>query len=175
MNKKLTIFLILSVFLLSITVYAEDQWDTSVSNDPMTGTKTWYANSPMVTSTETLDFPYSDVKAWIGIGYDGKEEWVYIGFTSSPNIVDTITKDGYNVINTRIKWDDKIELISLRQEWGAKFIHFRDDKTIVSKISNSNTVLLELNWYSNGNVYFNFPLEGASSAIDKIYKEFEDN
>jgi hypothetical protein len=36
-------------------------------------------------------------------------------------------------------------------------------------------VLLELNWYGEGKVYFRFPLDGSSAAIDKIHNAFEDN
>jgi hypothetical protein len=174
-KKKLIIFLMLIVFVLSITVYAADQWDTSVSKNEMTGTETWYASSPVVAPKEKMDFPYSNVKAWLGIGYDGKNEWVYVGFNEAPNLNDTSTKDGYNLVSTRIKWDDKIKDIQLTQEWGSKFIHFKDDEAVVSKIAKSNTVLLELNWYGEGKVYFRFPLDGSSAAIDKIHNAFEDN
>jgi hypothetical protein len=33
-------------------------------------------------------------------------------------------------------------------------------------------MLLELNWYGEGNVYFQFPLEGADEAIYELYKKF---
>jgi hypothetical protein len=140
----------------------------------MTDEKTWYATSPYVSPVEKMNFPYGNTKAWLGIGYNGENGWVYIGFTNSPNLLDTSTEDGYNLIHTRIKWDDnEPENISLKQEWGSKFIHFRNDDVIISKIAESNTVLLELNWYSEGKVYFRFPLTGSSDAINKIYSVFE--
>lgn len=174
MKKRIIALSILFVLLLSFTASASNGWYTSVSKDEMEGTKTWYAFSPNVKPTEQMGFPYGNIKAWIGIGYDGESEWVYVGFNKSPNLSDSETKDGYDLIYTRIKWDDKVKNVTLTQDWGAKFIHFRNARAIVSKIANSNTVLLELDWYGEGKVYFRFPLGGSAAAIDKIHNAFKD-
>jgi len=50
-----------------------------------------------------MSFPYNDVYAYLGIGCDGKSEWVYVGFNEAPNLNNDDTKDGYNLIQTRIK------------------------------------------------------------------------
>lgn len=174
--KKRTLLInliILSLILfLSGNVFA--QWDTSTSEDQMTGEKTCYATSSSVNSTEPMGFPYSDTKAWIGIGTDGSDEWVYIGFSESPNLTDTSIQDGYDKINTRIKWnEDEIEEKGLTQKWGSKFIHFQDNDYIISKIESSNTLLIELNWYGEDTVYYSFSLDGSAAAINEIRKEFE--
>ncbi|MCF8001547.1 MAG: hypothetical protein K9K76_06815 [Halanaerobiales bacterium] len=174
MKKKIFVLSILLIFVLSFTVSASAQWDTFVSKDEMTEEETWYATSPYVAPTETMGFPYHNVEASLLVGYNGKSEWVYIVFSEAPNIIDDETKDGYNLIYTRIKWDDEIENVKLTQDWGSKFIHFRSDETIISNIMKSNTVLLELDWYGEGEVYFRFPLEGSADAISKIHSAFED-
>jgi hypothetical protein len=169
MNKrKLNIVSYAFIILLIFTISASAEWRTFSSKDEMTGETTWYAHSSQVTSTEEMDFPYHDTKAWLGVGTDGDDEWTYIGFSNEPNISDDETQDGYSVIRTRVKWDDKIEQMTFTQEWGAKFIHFRHKKIAISKIEASNTVLVELNWYGEGKVYFRFPLNGSAAAIEKI-------
>ncbi|HLV08613.1 MAG TPA: hypothetical protein VKY40_00205 [Halanaerobiales bacterium] len=174
MKRKIFVLSVIMVLAWSFLVSASDQWSTSVSKDEMTGEEVWYAISPKIEATEKMGFPYSNVKAWIGIGYDGENEWVYVGFTEAPNLLDTTIKDGYNLIKTRIKWDDNDpEYIRLTQDWGAKFLHFQNDETVISQIIKSNNLLLELNWYGEGNVYYRFPLNGSSKAIDKIYNAFE--
>jgi len=166
MKITTTLFTLISILLASFPAYAN--WETSVSKDEMTGDLSAYASSPITGPTKSMGFPYSDVKAWLGVGCDEKDEWAYIGFTESPNLNDTETKDGYNEIRTRIKWDENVKNIVLTQEWGAKFIHFLFDISAIELIEKSDSVLLELNWHGEGIVYFKFSLSGSSSAINKI-------
>ncbi|HDL01917.1 MAG TPA: zinc ribbon domain-containing protein [candidate division Zixibacteria bacterium] len=143
-------------------------WTHSKSKDKMTGKESAYASSPIIEPTKKMDFPYSDTTAWLGVGCNGKSEWAYVGFSKAPNLTDTDTEDGYNLIRTRIKWDEKIENITLRQDWGASFIHFQDDESIISNIANSNSVMLELKWYGEQKTHFKFPLNGSSAALKNI-------
>jgi hypothetical protein len=154
------------VLLLGSSAFA--QWTTSISKDEMTGEHTCYAHSRAVSPVEKMGFPYGDTTAWLGVGCDGKTEWVYVGFNESPNLIDTTTEDGFERIQTRIKWDDTVETVTLTQEWGGEFIHFTNDKAAIDRIAQSNTVLLELNWYGEGRTYFRIPLSGSSAAISKM-------
>lgn len=147
---------------------AVSSWRTHVSKDEMTGKKSSYANSISVSSTQEMDFPYHDVKAWIGVGCNGSNEWVYVGFTKSPNLNNDETEDGYNLIKTRIKWDDRVDTATLTQDWGDKFLSFSYDKPAISNILKSNSVMLELNWHGSGRTFFKFPLNGSSAAIKTI-------
>ena len=159
------------LFITSLLVgncYANAQWDVSKSTDEMTGKISAYCSSQSVYSTKQMDFPYSNTQAWVGIGYDGKNEWIYIGFTNQPNLNNTDTEDGYNGISTRVKWDDNITTEYLTQTWGAKFIHFTNDKAVLQNIMKSHTLLLELDWHGNGKTYFKFDLRGSSEAIVKM-------
>lgn len=143
-------------------------WSTQVSVDEMTGKREAYATSVRVPPTKRMDFPYADVKAWMGVGCDGSSEWAYFGFSSSPNITNDKTESGYNVINTRVKWDDSIQNTRLIQEWGAKSIHFSNKAAAIAKIAGSSSVMLELSWHGQGSVNFLFPLEGSSAAIQEM-------
>jgi hypothetical protein len=122
-------------------------WVTSISKDEMTGKFSAYAHSPTAYPSKKMGFPYHDVDSWMGVGCDAKKEWVYFGFNVALNLTNDETKDGYNLIRTRIRWNDNVEDITLTQNWGAKFIHFRNDADAVSKIVASSTALLELKWH----------------------------
>jgi len=167
MNKRKSLLLGGALVLLATPAYA-GSWSTSISKDEMTGKQSAYASSPVTTSTKPMGFPYKGTTAWLGVGCNKKSEWAYVGFSQSPNLNDTETEDGYNLIKTRIKWDDKVEEATLSQDWGAKFIHFWKAKPIISNIGSSNAVLFELNWHGEGKIYFKFSLKGSSAALKKI-------
>lgn len=149
----------------------EPAWITSTSKDEMTGKFSAYAHSPETQSSKKMDFPYHDVSSWIGIGCDAKSKWVYFGFNTTPNLSNDETKNGYNLISTRIKWNDKVENVKLTQVWGEKFIHFENDKNAIEKIYTSNSVLLELQWHGQASTYFQYSLNGSSKAIDDIMEK----
>ncbi|MCA0201326.1 MAG: zinc ribbon domain-containing protein [Proteobacteria bacterium] len=146
-------------------------WVTSTSVDKMTGRREVYATSITIPPTEQMAFPYGDVKAWLGIGCNGKDEWAYIGFSDSPNLTNTDTKDGYNTLSARIKWNDSVENVPLSQEWGSAFLHFGDYDQAIQKISGATSALLELKWYGQNNTYFDFPMVGSAAAIADMRKQ----
>jgi len=146
-------------------------WSTTSSKDEMTNEISAYAHSDYSTPTKAMKFPYSDVKSWIGVGCNKKRTWAYIGFTKSPNILNTSTHDGYYEIETRIKFDKNVGSETLTQDWGSEFLHFYYDDKIIEKIKNSNNMLLELQWYGNGNKYFNYSLSGSTKAINEALKK----
>jgi hypothetical protein len=143
-------------------------WVTFTSRDEMTGKFSAYAHSPTAYPSKKMEFPYHDVNSWMGVGCDAKNEWVYFGFNSAPNLANDQTEDGYNSIHTRIKWNEHVENVSLTQDWGAKFIHFSNDASAISRIKSSNTALLELQWHGEQPTYFQYSLEGSSKAIAEI-------
>ena len=170
MNGFKLLGLLITIVLCSYNS-ASAQWKTSKNVDKMTGTGSSYAHSPSVNSDPAMDFPYNNVRAWLGVGCDENSEWAYIGLNESPNLTDTKTQDGYDRIKTRIKWDDLVKEVELTQKWGDNFLSFTNDGYDIAKIQSSNTVLLELKWYGEGDVYFEFPLNGSSKAINKIRRE----
>lgn len=146
-------------------------WRVSSSQNEMTGSLEIYAHSPTTEPTKRMSFPYSNVRAWLGVGCNKDDEWVYVGFSDSPNITDDETKDGYNLIRTRVKWDNAIENVVLTQKWGAKFLHFQNSNSILQKIIESDSALLELQWHGQQSVFFKFDLKGSLKAIGDIRGE----
>ena len=143
-------------------------WNISESKDEMTGKYSAFAISKSILPSKKFDFPYENVTSWIGVGCSKGNDWAFIGFNIAPNLTDTQTKDGYNSIFTRIKWNEKLENIYLNQTWGEKFIRFVSNESAVSNIASSDSVLLELQWHGQGTVYFKYPLEGSWDAIAQI-------
>ena len=168
--------MILAVFFLALTLSGaqiETEWTVTVRKDEMTGEETRYVLSPLVPPVSPVGLRYRSIKAGLGVGYDGEDEWVYIWFNQIPIFDDTEFKGDYEIINTRIKWDDEIEGVQLYNDGLASdVIYFSDNKKVVSKIINSDTMLLELILFGEGNVYFQFPLVGAAEAINELYKKF---
>ncbi len=79
------------------------QWTTSVQKDEMTNERMFFATSPSSSPSSALEFPYGDTKAWVGFGCKGADEWVFVGFSNQPNLVNTEAGDGYNYFETRVK------------------------------------------------------------------------
>jgi len=172
-NAGIVILTTFLVLLFAASAMANG-WVTNFHEDEMTGEISWYALSPVTGPTKTMGFPYDDVTARIGIGKNEDSEWVYVFFNHSPNLTNTDIADGHDIINTRIRWDeDEIENTRLTQRWGAKSIHFANATHIISKIENHHNLLLELDWYGEGSVYFDFSLAGSKEAIADIRSEFE--
>ena len=148
----------------------EPLWKTTTSTDEMSGETSFYTSSPNTSPTRPMGIPYDDVEAWIGVGCNKTDEWAYFGFSTAPNLVNTDTQDGYDKISARIKWDDSIQNTTLIQDWGDRFLHFSifNSYDEIQKLQTSDTLLLELDWYGEGKVYFNFPLAGASEGIESI-------
>ena len=143
------------------------QWRITSSTDEMTGKKSVYALSPRVQSTRPMVSPYTGVTGQIGFGCSGQDEWVYVHFSEAPNLVGTETHDGYDIVRTRLRWDDSVVRGQFRQDWGERFLHFRPYDTAIEKIMAAGVLLVELPWYGSGDVYFRFSLAGSSDAISR--------
>lgn len=157
---------VISAFALFLASSAGAQWRGWSETDEMSGEEVFYTNSPSVKATKDMSFPYHDVVSWLGTGCNSKgEQWAYIGFSEEPNLNTADIQSGYNLVRTRIKWDDEITHTTLSQEWGGKFLRWTDDARVIDKMKVGNTVLLELNWHSNGRIYFRYSLAGATEAM----------
>jgi len=155
----------------------EKKWEVFIFKDEKAGKKTGVAISPLIAPTDSMGSPYSDIEAALGVGYDGKYEWVCISFVQPPNLSGTELGDQneYDIISTRIKWDDVVETTELIYLWGSNLLCFIEvSEKVISKIINSDTMILELDWHSEGRIYFQFPLEGADEAINEIHNKFSE-
>jgi hypothetical protein len=171
-TMRMLTFLICS---LSFSIsFAQNMWTVSSTIDEMTEVKSWYAASPITQPTKSMEFPYGDTKARLVIGLSEGKELAYVQFNTSPNLTDKNTKDGYDLINARIKFNDTILGISFIQNWGDKTLFFleMDTQKVITQLMTANTVLLELNWYGIGKTRFRFPMRGAGDAIKAVFEKY---
>ncbi|MBO1352019.1 MAG: hypothetical protein EBE86_033745 [Hormoscilla sp. GUM202] len=127
--------------------------------DEMTDEITTIAISDEVTSTRPMDFPYTRTVSALGFACDTKgKEFAYIIF-STLNLV----RDGSFL---RLRFDDE-EVIKMSAFRNSDVLHFRRDAKAIRRFMRHTTVKLELNWFSQGRVYFEYSLEGASDAIKR--------
>lgn len=174
MNKVFrTTGIIVLVLLLSMTTFANEKWRTIFSEDAMTGAIIWGAVSPKVGSLKQMSFPYGDTNVYLVVASNGEREWAYFQFNGSPNLSNTQTRNGYDDIRTRIKWDDDLEYIALSQSWGSSILNILDSEKAISQIASSSVVLLELDWYGEGKVHFSIPLTGSFDALKTVRSKFE--
>jgi len=142
-------------------------WTSHESTDAMTEEKRSFASSPVVPPVNRMGSPYSRVTMSLHIGCDADSEWIYFAASEKPNIADDETESGYNVIRTRLRWDEEVVETRLTQSWGERFLRVsythRDDA--IARVIASSVVRLELNWFGEGRVYFDVPLRGSSAAV----------
>ncbi len=170
-KKNLSAELVLvCLFFCLITCFLSAEWSNQENKDEMTGKVVKIAFSKDTSPSVTMSFPYQNITGSVFVGKNDANEFAAFGFTEQPNLLNIELQPNANIIKTRIKWDDKIEDVKLVQKWGDKFLHFSDSKNAIKKIMSSKEVLLELDWYGNGKVYFKFDLSGASEAIANIRK-----
>lgn len=147
------------------------EWRNTTTVNKLTGAKSSFAISPRAMPTNTMSFPYHSVEAWLGIGCSQEDEWAYIGFSDAPNFKDTQTESGYDLITTRIRWDDIVKDAWLSQEWGDSVVRFFRADGVISDIVSSEKMLIELHWYGERVTYFDFPLAGSSEALNVSRKQ----
>ena len=133
------------------------------STDRMTGAVTWLAESPYADPDRRMAPPYNDTRARLFFRCRSGEDFFRsfaVLFTDEPNLTTFWGDEGY----PRIRWDS--EVIRMDMTRFGHLVAFIDDDAAERRIRRHNKMLLELHWYGNGAVYFEFPLAGAANAID---------
>jgi hypothetical protein len=157
---KFSIFLLVIILLLTTSVSAE--WTTQFIEDERKENGVWYAHSPDVKVDD-------NITAVVSIGTDGDTEWVILEFSTLP----TIIKNGTNTINASVKWDDQeSEKIVFNKYGDYNFIHFNKYGEAISKIKESNKMVLEFKKDGEDNIKITFPLKNAKAVINEIRGKF---
>ena len=160
-----TKLLIVALALLAGNAFA---WNVTTKKDPMSGKVSAYAISPSFGALGKMSFPYSDVKSWIGFGCEGLSEWAFIGFSSGPNLAnDEFLRSGHSIATIRTKYDNDITGVMFTKESGSNFLHYQHPEHNIPKLQKSNKMTIELKWYGQGKVHFQYNLAGSAKAIQK--------
>jgi len=155
-------------------VVAPPVWSSFDVTDAMTGKTRSYARSPLAHPLRKMGFPYNSVSARLYVLCNKKREQAYISFTSiNLNSASTKTKKGYDIAEINIKWDDTLSRESMSKEWGSDVMYFRFSAGPIAKIVTHDKVRIELSWYKEGQVYFDFSLKGSAAALTKIRERCE--
>ena len=134
----------------------------------MTDAKQCWANSKTTSIESCNDWTYGDTRSHIGVGFDRKKSWTYLYFSSSPNLTNDDTESGYNRVVVNIRFDGKVtKRFTMTQDWGSKFLHFRNDNSIKAAMRQYSTMLVELEWYGCGRAYFEYDLTGATAKMSE--------
>ena len=147
---------------------AYTDWIPNQNKNEMTGVENFYIFTNWASAKYPMSFPYNKTESLIGIACNKNSFWAYFNFTKAPNITNDETKDGYNKIITRIKFDDNLENIGLTQDWGSKSLFIENVNAFLKSIENTNEITLELSWYGNSSVYFRYFTEEALQAIKSL-------
>ena len=154
----------------SISLDANNLIHSSV--DEITGEKSYYASTKFVYPIEQLKWPYRDLKSFIGFGCDSssKNGWAYIGFTKNPNLIGGEYSRNGKIFRSRVKWDSQVGqitfFVSLTED---KFLHLQYDNNFIRKIMEHSKLKIELQFYQEGNIYFEYKnLNIFSKAINLV-------
>lgn len=143
------------------------KWRVSESKNKMTGKFSAYAYSP--DTYKLLSSPYGIVTSNIYVGCDGEHEWIYFYFSQEPNITNAEPwNNNRSHIDAIMKWDDEVKAVRLYQTWGEDKLHFFEEYDPISRISFSNTAMLQIQWYGQGKPIFTYSLEGAAEALTEM-------
>ena len=74
-------------------------------------------------------------------------------------------------INTRIKFDENVQNVQLIQLLEHKVAIFFKNENDEKRLFKSNKILLELDWYNEGKIYFEYDVKGVSQAIKNMKKK----
>lgn len=144
---------------------AEPTWYQTSELDEMTGETSYFAHSPSTTPTKPLAFPHHKMRAWLGFGCKGSQEWAYIGFNIAPIPSNKSTKNGYDSVIAEMKWDSRIEQVRLIHRWSSDFIGFDDDASAIRNLVSAKSAMLGLDFHGDGRRNFAFDLTGSSQEI----------
>lgn len=165
LKTKVLLSVVILVLALSITAFATDGWWNFDTEDEEDG-KNYYAISPEAYPSQVIPEGYGSLEMWVGVGCNVYEEWIFLGFTEKPDLRGLrIGKDGIDDGHIRIVFDGKVERFPILQEWGSRFLHFENDDTIIRRIQDSDFMIIELDWYGLGYIYYEIDLTGADEAI----------
>ena len=116
-----------------------------------------------------MTFPAQDTRAVLGLACDAGG--AYLRFTSAPIMANDMNRDGYSVSVLRVRFDDDpVFRATFNQTWGGDQLTTKSS-AVRRWILAKNRVRVEVPWYGQGNVIFEFSLAGSSGAYRAVCTE----
>ncbi len=156
--------------MLLIVVGLSAEWSVHTVQNEMDGVVGHVAASDKTPPTKVMQFPYNIVWARVNVSrrLDSGSIMVSLSFNLE-NILGFEQVGDYLLGEIRVKWDNgKIETAQVWSHDQPELVIFSDTDAVLNKLKKSKSLLIELEWYNEGEVYFRFDLTGAAAAIKKI-------
>jgi hypothetical protein len=157
--------ILISIFgLFSVPAFSST-WETWDSEDRMTGAKSVYASSPDV-SVRLTSLPMS-VESSIVVGCAQGDFWAYFWFSSMPNLIggDFVGTNGDQRHILRTRLGDNLTTVAVEQSPGSDLLYMVDFPSLHNSFRNVGSVLIELPWYMENQLYFEYSTQGYGQAI----------
>ena len=149
-------------------------WVVVESTDVM-GQQVFVAMSEATAPLREMSSPYEDVKAYVGYVCEDSIEGILMVSFDSRSEINLDTRGGEKLadpfiggveIETRVKYNNRIETVSILYKEGGLFLHLAPDQT--DNVIQNDTMMLEVPWRGEGYIHFQFSLDGAAKAIHKV-------
>jgi hypothetical protein len=161
--KKIYFFLLILVINIGV-INAE--WKLWEHKDKITNEITIIVSSSSTEPDTKLEFPYSDVVSSISFACNSDNEYTYLSFSNlnlNKGKVDFSNDKVRTYYTKRVKWGDDVDELELYRVGNIDALYPKN--SIIEKYSKYNDLLLELDWFNQGLVYFNYSLKGATQKI----------
>ncbi|MGQ9856543.1 MAG: thermonuclease family protein [Fervidobacterium sp.] len=145
----------------------EDKWFVDFSVDKITGHVSFFVISPSVSSSEPIEFPYKNMKCCVIV--QAKEEGGYsAGLGLLADFVPYLESVS-GLTRIRVKWDDELGKLTVYQKIDyPDVIIFLEVEEFIQRLKTHKKLLIELPFNRIGNVYYEFDLKSARSALAQI-------
>ena len=159
-TKMASVFLVISMvvghnFALAKSFPVNSKWTLTESLDEISKIYKSWAISDDSYPTRPMRSPYEDTRVFWGIGCDQTgSKWVYLKFNSINSRAE----------NVRARWDESQKNHNVSVE-SDDVVHFSEGKELITLLQKSNKVIIGIELYGNGEVFFKWDLKGSSKAI----------
>ena len=180
-SKRIKFLTTIFLILLSFNVYGNTttNWKLFKSVDKMTNElKSCLIYSKSVAADRKLSFPYSVLEGNVIIYYQSfKTLKPFFSFNMYINLNKGSYKlkkkfqnveEAYRLIDTRIKFDKEVKNVQLMQRLSYKKLLIFNEEIDEKQLLSSNKILLEIDWYNKGKIYFEYNLNGMTKAIKNM-------
>ena len=173
MKKILSIIFLVFIF----SSYAQANWEGSIKKDEFDGTTFKSIFGPFIKPDIPLGYPFEELKMFPQLDCSNKKVTL-VGFffydadsnRTEVHLVDgKYLNDKTSEFNFRIKHGEQLENIKVKQEIkypDTLFISSADSSKVINWFKNEETIVLELEHYSDGVRYYKIDTKGFKKAYN---------
>jgi hypothetical protein len=145
-------------------------WTVTEKKDEFEGTINRFLISSKSFPNKSLDFPYENTNAVIGVGCQSKSYfWIYINFNEVNLVGGEFIDDKSAKYNLRVKHNDTMVSISLKQNFGSKtlFVSEKYKNQFLEWLEKEDEIMVEFEHYGDGARYYKFKTTGFKTTFKK--------